>query len=261
MGSRKPIKKNSISHWFKNLFKRKSSQDSDSLFFDKAGNQKKWFVISGVALPLVLTIIFSIWGTIISVKSYNLSVETSKNREQLDSTKVIIDEIRNQNKLLITQNSMLATQIKQLADLVTLNRTSTNIQEKHLETVLTDMTNFNTPKLSANLVKSEPVGEGAFTYALDYYIQVSNNGGDIYNFRCAKVDTSVFDISNFPKNGSLPRNSYFEFDLMTTKTENKYSIKFNFEDMYRKRYAQELIIYISTTKNIHNVQMGKAILR
>lgn len=261
MNKPKTIKKNQLSAWLKKTFKSKSKPDSASMFFDKNGNQRKWFVVASVLLPLILTIIFSFWGTIISVKSYELSVETANNREQIDSTKVIIDEIRVQNKLLISQNNLLGTQINQLSDLVGLNRTSTDIQGKHLETVLTDMVNFNTPKLSANFSKTESLGEGELTYALDYFIQISNNGGDIYNFRCASVDTSVFDISNFPKGGMLPRNSYFEFDLMATDTDNKQNLLFYYEDMYHKKYSQELKIYINMNSNVHSLQMSKPKLR
>lgn len=255
------IRKNQLSAWLKKILKPNTNRQSSSLFFDKNGNQKKWFIVSSILLPLILTIIFSVWGTAISVKSYELSVETAKNREQIDSTKVIIDEIRVQNKLLISQNSLLGTQIKQLSDLVGLNRTSTDIQGKHLETVISDLTNYNTPKLSANLSKTESLGEGEFTYGLDYYIQISNNGGDIYNFRCASIDTSVFDISNFPKGGTLPRNSYFEFDFLAYDVENKQTLCFYYEDMYHKKYSQDLKIYINGNKNIHSIQMSKPKLR
>jgi hypothetical protein len=47
-------------------------------FFDEEGNQKKWFVVLGVLLPIILTVVFSVWGIRISIESEN-------NREQIDT--------------------------------------------------------------------------------------------------------------------------------------------------------------------------------
>jgi hypothetical protein len=249
------IKNKKLKEFLNRLFSPTKKESTESFFFTKGGEQKKWFVLFSVLLPLIMTIIFSVWGTVISVKSYDLSIESSQNREQIDSTKVIIDEIRVQNKLLITQNSLLNDQIKQLADLVILNRTSTDIQGKHFTTVLNDINNSNVPKLSVNLSNTDGVGNADLIYAINYTIRVSNLGGDIYNFSCVPLDSSKIDLSNFPKNGSLPRESYFEFDIVCISSETD-KVRFYFEDMYHKKFTQDLSLFIDSEGDTYNFHLG-----
>jgi hypothetical protein len=72
----------------------------ENWFFDRNGHQRHWFVILGVLLPIVLTIVFSIWGMKISYDSAN-------NTAQIDSIGKLI--IKSQDQVYLLQKIFIAT--------------------------------------------------------------------------------------------------------------------------------------------------------
>ncbi len=239
--------------------KRNKSDSSNfySWFFDSSGQQRKWFVIFGVLLPLILSVLFSVWGTWISIKSYNLSVESSNNREQIDTMRVIVDNLRQQNELLIDQNKMIFTQVNQLRKIVVLNENSNEIQTQHFSTVRETVNDAKIPKLSIEKVEHELGSSNQSEFAQYYYLKMVNYGGDIYNIRHKELDTIGSSPINLPVS-SMPRSSDMELTflnpfLYTHKTKAK--LRFFFEDALHNKYYQDLML----TKNEGEVlfQMGK----
>lgn len=102
------------------------------LFFDETNQQRKWFVLFGIFLPLILSIIFSVWGTVISVRSYQLSEQESKNREQMDTLTNMVKALRLQNQLLVLQNRVMTKELDTLSEIAGLNRISNTVQYKPL---------------------------------------------------------------------------------------------------------------------------------
>jgi hypothetical protein len=95
------------------------SQKIENWFFDPHGSQKKWFVIFGVFLPILLTIIFSYWGIKISLDSAN-------NREEIESLSRLIRESQEQINVLqkiyvASDNTSKSTsKLKELPDKIAL---------------------------------------------------------------------------------------------------------------------------------------------
>ena len=94
-------------------------QKVENWFFDPEGNQKKWFVIFGVFLPILLTVIFSIWGIRISEDSAN-------NREHIESLSRLIKESQEQVAVLqkiyvVSDNTSKSTsKLKELPEKIAL---------------------------------------------------------------------------------------------------------------------------------------------
>ncbi len=88
-------------------------------FFSHDGSQKKWFVVFGVFLPIVLTLIFSFWGI-------KLSIDSSNNREQIDTLSNLIKKSQQQidflQKIYVVSDSTnrAASRLKQLPEKISL---------------------------------------------------------------------------------------------------------------------------------------------
>jgi hypothetical protein len=230
-----------------------------TLFFDAIGQQKRWFVVSSVLLPLILTIIFSIWGTVISIKSYNLSVETSNNREQLDTMKVMIDNLREQSKLLIDQNKMIFTQVNQLSRIINLNENSNDIQTRHYSTIRENINESKVPKLSVEKVEYELKSTNEADFGEFYYVKMVNYGGDIYRLRHKELDSIGSGTFYLPVN-SMPKNSDMEITFLnpflnTHKTTLR--LRFSYEDILHVQYYQDLNLF--EEKDGVQFQLGKMI--
>lgn len=207
-------------------------------FFTNDGNQKKWFILFSILLPFVLSIVFSVWGTALSVKSFKLSVETNNNHEQIDSIKTIINELRNQNKLLIVQNSLLSNQIEQSGALLSVNKKSSDIQFQQFSTILNDINNGKKPRLVVNVIDND-FSQADGRIIITTTLRISNVGGDIINFRNESITGVELDPSFFPQNGFLPGGSYFDLTFENL-LEKIYKTRFYFKDELHNSYIQDL---------------------
>jgi hypothetical protein len=233
-----------------------------NFFFDANKQQKQWFVLFGIFLPLILTIIFSIWGTIISVRSYNLSEQESQNKEQLDTLTSMIKELRKQNILLLSQNSVMDKEIDTLSEIAGLNRFSNTVQYNHFSSFVNGIRDSKIPKLAIEDVNSELVSGGKTDFSMYYAIKIVNYGGDIYNLRFEDIDSSGLDKGSLPKNGFVPKNSNLEFEfenLFLFTNKKKLVLKFYFNDNSNIAYQQDLIILNASKNNDEAVeyQLGK----
>lgn len=237
----------------------RNRRDIFTPFFDSQGQQKKWFVVFGVLLPLLITILFSVWGTWISVKSYDLSVDASNNHDQIDTMKVIVDKLQQQNQLLIDQNKMIFTQVNQLRRITSLNENSNDIQTQHFATVRQSINDSKVPKLSIEKAEFELGSTSQADFAYFYYLKIVNYGGDIYHLRHKELDS----IGNAPISlpvTSLPRNADVEITflnpfLYTHKTKLK--LRFSFEDALHTKYYQDLTLI--ENGDDASFQMGKMV--
>ncbi|MCW3072448.1 MAG: hypothetical protein JWO44_2338 [Bacteroidetes bacterium] len=231
-----------------------------SVFFDSGNQQKKWFVVFSVLLPLLLTIIFSAWGTIISVKSYDLSVETSNNREQLDTMEVMIGQLKEQNRLLIDQNTIINAQMNQLAKIISLNENSNEVQTKHLSTVLGSLNDSKIPRLAIDKVEYELGSGGQAEFAEFYYLKIVNYGGSIYDLKSTAADSMGLDPGYLPVNGSVPGNSnvtmIFKNPFLYTD-KDKLRLRFIFRDARHVKYYEDLTL--TETAESVDFQLGKMI--
>ncbi|MCA6391731.1 MAG: hypothetical protein IM574_06605 [Cytophagales bacterium] len=88
-------------------------------FFSNDGTQKKWFVVLGVFLPIILTVIFSVWGI-------KISIESANNREQIESLLLLVRESQKQVAVLqsiyeVSENtSESASKLKDLPEKIAL---------------------------------------------------------------------------------------------------------------------------------------------
>lgn len=228
------------------------------LFFDENHNQKKWFVLFSVLLPLLLSVIFSIWGTIISIRSYNFSVEASKNREQIDTMRVMLKELKSQNKLLLEQNHLTSTQVNQLAKILAAGENLNEIQSQNLAVMLGNINDSKVPRLAIE-DKSFEWDSGAESDFIDVNkVELVNYGGDILNLRYQKIDSLDFNKNNLSSD-NLPSNSniVFEFRRTFLKTKKQtLKARFLFEDALNNKYYQDLIL---TQNNDYSIsfQLGK----
>ncbi len=232
-----------------------------NLFFDSQKQQKQWFVLFGIFLPLILTIIFSIWGTIISVRSYNLSEQESQNKEQLDTLTSMVQELRKQNLLLLSQNKVMDKEIDTLSEIAELNRFSNTVQYNHFSSFVNGVRNSKIPKLAIDAVNSELLSGEKSDFTLYHAVKIVNFGGDIYNLRYNDLDSSGLDKGFLPKNGFVPKNSNLEFEfenLFLYTEKKKLVLRFFFNDNSNLSYQQDLII-LKTSEDDSSIefQLGK----
>ncbi len=227
-------------------------------FFDSQGQQKKWFVVFGVFLPLVISILFSVWGTWISIKSYDLSLESNNNRDQIDTLKVIIDQLHQQNNLLFDQNKLIVTQVNQLTDLIKINKSSNDVQTQHFSAVLSNINDSKIPRLAIEKVEYELGSGGEAEFAEFHYVQIINYGGDIQKLKHKEIDTVFFDPAFLPDNGSVPGNSVLDLQFKNPflwTNRKRLRLRFWFEDALHSKYQQDLTLM--ENKDGVEFQLGK----
>lgn len=202
--------------------------------FYKKGEQRQWVILLTTIFPLLLTI----WGIVLSVKSYNLSVATGNNREQIDSIKVIIGELRQQNTLLITQ-------VNQLAQLVSLNEKVSSTQDMQLDVMKTGAKASNKPQLQA-----EPREMGP-----DYLvIDLLNKGGDILKFKIDSKDHTIIDIGLLATIPTITKGNYYPIRFSNLK-RRIHRIKVSLQDNLGNKYYQEMILSKDINDNF-DIQFG-----
>ena len=195
-------------------------------FFTKKGDQKRWFVLFSILVPLIISLIFSAWGIYFSKKSYDLSVDASNNREQIDSMKVMIAEIRTQNRLLIQQ-------IDQVSKLLSINEKSYSTQDSQLTVMTAGLKVTSKPKLEV-----DPMGGSD----LSMDVELINKGGDAYDFKVIsttglQVSIGLLSQSHIVTSG---KKYYLSF---TNLKESKHVVKFAFKDNSKIQYSQNLVFY------------------
>lgn len=229
-----------------------------SWFFDESHNQKKWFQLFSVLLSLLVTIIFSVWGTIISVKSYQLSVEAANDHQQIDTMRFMLRELKAQNKHLIEQNKLTSTQVNQLARILAAGENISDIQNQQLSVILGNVRESKIPKLAIEDTDFEMGIDHISEFADINRVELVNYGGEIHNFQYQKIDSINFDKKNI-SSSTLPMNAniVFEFRRTFDKTKKQtLKTRFLFEDVLGNKYYQDLILYQNRDYSI-SFQLGK----
>lgn len=196
------------------------------IFFNNKGEQKKWFILFNIFLP----IFFAAWGLVLSIKAYDLSVATSQNTEQIEFLK--------------SQNRLLLKQISQISDLLIITKGNSITQQKQLELLLKTDTYSKRPKL-----KSEFLGS---SYA-EHRGQISNRvmtvilystAGDIYNLNSSTKKPYKIVSTGILKNKSFPNGASCQLELQVGSTSDEiYTIDLFFNDVLGNKYNQRLLFY------------------
>ena len=149
----------------------RQKKDTNKLFFDENGNQKKWLILFGIFIPLLTTIVFSYWGI-------KISKDSADNKEQIEALTKIITESRQQVGLL--QKIFIATD--------STNKSSTSLKEipnklAKLSSTL-DILNFSLLKETKRLENS--------------YLSLNNNYDQLINQQKEYLDKfkNVIDLTN-----------------------------------------------------------------
>lgn len=236
--------------------RRNNPRNFFSLFFDNSGQQKKWLVL----FSTFFTVIFTIWGIWVSVISYDLAFDQSKDKTQIDTLKAVVDKLRQQNQLFVEQNKLMITQVNQLRRITALNESSNDIQTQHFATVKQNINDSKVPKLSIEKAEFEYGSTSQADLAYFYYLKIVNYGGDVYHLRHKALDSIGKEPISLPVT-SLPRNADIKLTfinpfLYTNKTRVK--LRFSFEDALHVKYYQDLTLTESGDEDV-SFQMGKMV--
>lgn len=238
--------------------KKKRNYSAYSLFFDENHNQRKGFVIFSVLLPLIITVIFSIWGTVIAKQSYELSLNASRNHDQIDTMQVMLKELKTQNKLLMEQNRMTSMQVVELAVILATGENLSEIQKKHLQMLTGNINDSKIPKLAIEDTDYELGSDEVSEFADINRVELVNYGGEIKGLRYQKIDSLDFNKNNIPSS-NLPTNSNMVFEFKRTFLDPKKSTlraRLLFEDALNNKYYQDLILIKNNDFKI-SFQLGK----
>lgn len=205
------------------------------LFYTKTGDQKKWLIFLTAIFPLI----FSVWGTIISLRSYNLSVDTSNNKEQIDSMRVMISELR-------TQNLLLSRQINQTNQLIALNEKSSMTQDQQLDMLKSGVRSSNRPKLNI---------EGGSSGPNDVQFMISTRTEDAFNFSIFSRDKLKIDIGILKKTPVIARGNYYNV-LISGLQKKEYRLVLFFEDNHANKYKQEIILSKNENSAMYDFILG-----
>jgi hypothetical protein len=173
-------------------------------FFNKNGDQKKWFVLFSVFVPLVIGVFFGIWGI-------RLTIQSNDNREDIEALTQMTLELKKQNDLL---------------------QKSVAIQDSQFKTYTDEVKYSKQPRFKAELWGGEP-GEPA-----DIDIKITNLGAGISDVTLIPLNGAKITSKGSAKKKVVASGSSFIIRLSNLRTG--VGLRITFTDALMNKYSQDL---------------------
>jgi hypothetical protein len=173
-------------------------------FFNKNGDQRKGFVLFSVFIPLLIGIIFGIWGI-------RLTIQSNDNKDQIEALTQMTLELRKQNDLLQKSVAIQDSQFKIYTDEIKLSKR---------------------PSFKAELFGGDP-GEPA-----DIDIMITNSGAGISNFTLIPLNGAKITSKGSFKKKMFASGSQYVIHLSNLRTGP--ALRITFTDALMNNYSQDL---------------------